>query len=53
MTQSNAQLELREPKPPYQTPQLRPLGDVRMLTLGGSAGRGDSGSPGTQRVMRL
>lgn len=33
----------------YVPPQLRALGDVRSLTLGGSLGTGDSGSPGTQQ----
>lgn len=37
----------------YSPPVLRDLGDVRMVTLGGSAGRGDSGSASTQRTMRL
>lgn len=33
----------------YVPPQLTPLGDLRQLTLGGSLGRGDSGSPTVQR----
>ena len=32
----------------YQVPVLTVFGDVRQLTLGGSPGTGDSGSPGTQ-----
>lgn len=34
---------------PYETPALVFLGDVRDLTLGGSPGSGDSGSPGAER----
>lgn len=34
----------------YEAPRLTPLGDLRQLTLGGSPGRGDSGSPTTQRL---
>lgn len=33
----------------YETPELRHLGDVRSLTLGGSLGTGDSGNAGVQR----
>ncbi len=33
----------------YVAPELRVLGDIRDLTLGGSLGTGDSGSPRTQR----
>lgn len=33
----------------YESPTLVSLGDVRDLTLGGSPGSGDSGSPGTQQ----
>lgn len=33
----------------YQKPELRCLGDLRELTLGGSLGTGDSGNPGIQR----
>jgi hypothetical protein len=33
----------------YRKPLLKPLGDLRSLTLGGSAGAGDSGSSGTRR----
>lgn len=36
-------------KQPYEAPQLRELGDVRDLTLGGSPGTGDSGSAATQQ----
>lgn len=32
----------------YEPPMLRELGDVRQLTLGGSTGSGDSGSPADQ-----
>jgi len=32
----------------YQIPVLTMFGDVRQLTLGGSPGTGDSGSPNTQ-----
>lgn len=32
----------------YEPPVLRPLGDVRELTLGGSPGSGDSGGSFTQ-----
>jgi hypothetical protein len=35
--------------PSYERPILRALGDVRDLTLGGSLGTGDSGSPRVQR----
>lgn len=33
----------------YLKPQLKPLGDLRSLTLGGSPGIGDSGSSGTRK----
>ncbi len=33
----------------YVAPVLTWLGDVRDLTLGGSPGSGDSGSPGAER----
>jgi hypothetical protein len=33
----------------YEPPKLTSLGDVRDLTLGGSAGTGDSGNPGLQQ----
>lgn len=33
----------------YEVPTLILLGDVRDLTLGGSPGSGDSGSPGAER----
>jgi hypothetical protein len=36
---------------PYSAPVLIYLGDVRNQTLGGSRGRGDSGSPSTQRTL--
>jgi hypothetical protein len=37
-------------KLPYQSPQLKLLGDVRDVTLGGTAGTGDSGTnPGAER----
>ncbi|MCB1628644.1 MAG: lasso RiPP family leader peptide-containing protein [Xanthomonadales bacterium] len=36
-------------KQPYETPELRSLGDVRDLTLGGSPGTGDSGNPSLQQ----
>jgi hypothetical protein len=38
---------------PYQPPRLTLLGDIRDYTLGGSSGRGDSGSPTTQRTLRF
>jgi hypothetical protein len=34
---------------PYAPPRLTPLGDVRQVTLGGSAGVGDSINPGTRK----
>lgn len=37
----------------YQAPVLHVLGDVRLATLGGSPGRGDSASPDTQRSIRF
>lgn len=33
----------------YEPARLRPLGDLRNLTLGGSLGVGDSGNSGVQR----
>jgi hypothetical protein len=33
----------------YEAPKLVRLGDVRDLTLGGSAGTGDSGNAGSQQ----
>ena len=37
----------------YATPRLEQLGDVRELTLGGSPGAGDSGSPTTKRTKKM
>jgi hypothetical protein len=37
------------PRKAYLAPQLTVLGDVRDLTLGGTAGTGDSGNAGTQQ----
>ena len=34
---------------PYTPPELRRLGDLRDLTLGGSPGTGDSGNAATQQ----
>jgi hypothetical protein len=33
---------------PYEKPELKDLGDLRTLTLGGTPGAGDSGFPGLQ-----
>ena len=33
---------------PYTPPLVRKLGDIRCLTLGGSAGADDSGAEGTE-----
>jgi len=33
----------------YAPPELRPLGDIRDMTMGGSLGTGDSGSAAIQR----
>ncbi len=41
--------ERSAPRIAYVAPELRELGDIRDLTLGGSLGTGDSGSPRTQR----
>ena len=35
---------------PYRKPYLKNLGDLRTLTLGGSAGAGDSGGSLTHKV---
>ncbi len=40
--------EVRE-RAVYHGPRLELLGDIRELTMGGSPGVGDSGSPGTQQ----
>lgn len=37
---------------PYSTPQLKNLGEIRDLTMGGSPGVGDSGGAGTHRARR-
>jgi hypothetical protein len=42
-------LNIGKSRRPYRKPQLRKLGDLRTLTLGGSPGVGDSGSPGTRK----
>ena len=34
---------------PYSTPDLKLLGKLSTVTLGGSPGVGDSGNPGTQQ----
>ena len=36
-------------KRPYSTPRLTCYGDVRTMTMGGSPGITDSGTPGTQK----
>lgn len=38
----------REQPKPYEAPRIEPRGDVRGVTLGGSPGIGDSGTPGIQ-----
>jgi hypothetical protein len=42
-------LGLEPERAPYVAPELRALGDIREMTLGGSLGTGDSGSAATQR----
>jgi hypothetical protein len=52
MAESPSQINAPDPKStqqPYQPPQLSALGDVRVLTLGGSLGTGDSGNSRVQR----
>lgn len=41
--------DLETTRQPYEPPQLHALGDVRILTLGGSLGTGDSGNSRVQR----
>lgn len=41
--------EIQAPSIRYEAPELRCLGDLRELTLGGSLGTGDSGNPGVQQ----
>ncbi|MGE4072802.1 MAG: lasso RiPP family leader peptide-containing protein [Lysobacterales bacterium] len=41
--------EQQAPSPSYEKPELRCLGDLREVTLGGSLGTGDSGNPGIQQ----
>ena len=48
-TVSNLDLHAVMPRSNYARPQLSKLGDLRDVTLGGSAGIGDSGSAGTQK----
>lgn len=49
-TQSNTTVEsMVAVREAYEAPTLILLGDVRDLTLGGSPGSGDSGSPGAER----
>ena len=49
-TQSNTTVEsMVAVREAYEAPKLILLGDVRDLTLGGSAGSGDSGNPGAER----
>lgn len=40
----------REARVSYVRPHLRNLGDLRVLTLGGSPGSGDSGAPTAQNI---
>ena len=40
----NTQITKQENRKPYHEPILQELGDLRALTLGGSAGYGDSGA---------
>lgn len=35
---------------PYRKPQLKQLGDLRTLTLGGTLGTGDSGTSFTYKI---
>jgi hypothetical protein len=41
------------PRKPYSKPQLEILGDLRNLTLGGSAGSGDSSNAGVQNPPKF
>lgn len=36
-------------KKKYEKPELKPLGDIRDVTMGGSPGIGDSGNAGTEK----
>ena len=40
----------RPARAPYMAPRLENLGEIRELTLGGSPGAGDSGSPTAKRT---
>lgn len=45
----NAPTDAVDARKSYVSPELKSLGDVRDLTLGGSDGTGDSGDPGAQQ----
>ena len=41
----------KQEKTTYKKPELIPLGDIRDVTMGGSFGGGDSGNPGSEKVI--
>ena len=41
--------DLEVGRAPYVAPELRALGDIREMTLGGSLGTGDSGNAAVQK----
>ena len=45
----NAPIDVVDARKSYVNPELKSLGDVRDLTLGGSDGTGDSGDPGNRQ----
>lgn len=49
-TATNGLDDSSSPQVPYASPRLRSLGDLRVLTLGGSPGSGDSGAPTAQNI---
>lgn len=49
MKMNNKTETQKKSKKQYKKPELKPLGDIRDVTMGGSPGIGDSGNAGAER----
>ncbi len=53
MIKENKKQTKHQIKKNYKKPELVSLGDIRDVTMGGSFGSGDSGNPGSEKVLGL
>ena len=49
MNKNNRNISKEKKKKQYTKPVLKPLGDIRDVTMGGSPGIGDSGNAGAEK----